>query len=232
MQQRPTRGVRNLYNRKGPFGQANLRTAATNLALELTITRMRLTRYLSDNNDDLDTALALYERNTRLSEAFYTPLQSCEVTLRNTISTCMANVYGLDWFSNGNAPLNNDARDMILSAERELQHLNPLPAGAIVAELKFAFWVSLLGPGYDATLWRRALYRGFQRGTGRQRTTVHGRFNMIRRFRNRIAHHEPIYHRDLAQLHAEIIEAIGWTCASTQAWTLHHSRVLAVLQGP
>lgn len=209
-----------------------MRTPAINAALEVTISRVRLTRYLVENNNDLDLALGVYERNTRLSEAFYTSLQSCEVALRNTISIQMSNVYGVDWFQNGNAPLNHVARDMILGAQRELQHLDPIPPGALIAELKFAFWVSLLAIQYDATLWRGAIYRGFQKGAGRNRTIVHGRFNMIRRFRNRIAHHEPIYHRNLTQTHAEILEAIGWICPDTRAWTAHHSRALAVIQAP
>lgn len=209
-----------------------MRTPATNAALEVTISKVRLTRYLVENNNDLNLALGLYERNTRLSEAFYTSLQSCEVALRNTISIQMANAYGPDWFKNGKAPLNHVARDMILNAERELQHLNPIPPGALIAELKFAFWVSLLAVQYDATLWRKTIYRGFLRGGGKTRNTVHGRFNVIRRFRNRIAHHEPIYFRDLTQTHAEILEAIGWMCTDTCAWTAHHSRALVTIQAP
>lgn len=205
-----------------------MRTPVINSALEITITRVRLTRYLAENAGDLDVALELYERNTRLSEAFYTPLQSCEVSLRNTIAAQMTNVYGVDWFNNGNPPLNNDARERILEARRELAHVNPITPDAVVAELKFAFWVSLLGPGYDNTLWRKALYRGFQNGGGRPRSMVHGRFNAIRRFRNRIAHHEPIYHRPLAQIHNEILDAIGWMCRNTQAWTAHHSRFVEI----
>ena len=95
--------------------------------------------------------------------------------------------------------------------------------------LKFAFWVGLLSPQYDATLWRRALYRCFLHGGGKKRSLVHGRFNAIRRFRHRIAHHEPLFHRPVAQLHDELIEAIGWMCADTSTWARHHSRVADIL---
>ena len=83
-------------------------------------------------------------------------------------------------------------------------------SGDVVAELKFAFWVGLPSAQSDATPWRRAICKGFQTGSGRKRSDVHGRFNMLRRFRNRIAHHEPVFRRDLSVDHAEILEAIGW----------------------
>lgn len=142
----------------------------------------------------------------------------------------MANVYGEDWLTNGSPPLNNEARGMIDDAVRKLTDgINAPLVGSIVAEVKFAFWVSLLAKVYDSTLWRKALYKSFQSGAGRPRSVVHGRFNMIRRFRNRVAHHEPIFHRDLAGLHDEIIEGIGWMCQDTSAWAKHHSRVAEVL---
>jgi len=210
-------------------GKLILRTEAINASLTRTISSVRLTRYLSENNDDLGKALNLYERNTRLSEAFYTPLQCLEVCLRNTVDIQMINAYGVDWFQNGCAPLSNDARRAIYEAYQEIKKDPPIPAGDVVAELKFSFWVGLLGPGYDATLWRKALYKGFQVGKGQKRSDVHRRLNALRRFRNRVAHHEPIFIRDLKATHDEIIEAIGWMCLDTKAWASHHSRVPQVL---
>lgn len=202
-----------------------MRNPAVNTSLERAISLERLGKYLDSTNGELDEALALYERNTQLSEAFYTPLQCVEVCLRNTVNHRMTEMYGDGWFQNGNAPLKNeacrmieDAYDGIYSSEGDIPH------GKIVAELKFAFWVNLLGSGYDATTWRKTVYKAFQSGSGRPRSKVHSRFNVIRRFRNRIAHHEPIFHRPLEQLHEEIIEAISWMCPDTAAWAAHQSR--------
>jgi hypothetical protein len=114
---------------------------------------------------------------------------------------------------------------MIFEAVEELKKdRRGVSPGRVVAELKFGFWVGLLGPHYDATLWRKCLYPAFLAAGGRPRKTVHGRFNAIRRFRNRIAHHEPIFHLQPIKTHQEIIEAIGWMCRHTAAWSLHHSR--------
>ena len=51
----------------------------------------------------------------------------------------------------------------------------------------------------------------------------------LRDLRNRIAHHEPIFARELASEYQTIIEVIGWMCGDTRSWVVHHSTVLSVL---
>lgn len=225
MRQRPTRGVRRLYGSiAGQFQEIDLSTSPAITALERSLSRDRLKKYLASTNNDLSAALALYERNMRLSEAFYTPLQCLEVCLRNKLNDRMSAAYGADWFTNGNAPLNADARSAIAQADHDLRFVANLTPGDLIAALGFGFWVSLLGPRYDHTLWRRCLNQAFRVGGARPRSVAHHRLNALRRFRNRVAHHEPIFHRPLAELHREIIEAIGWMCADTAAWTASQSR--------
>lgn len=139
-----------------------MRTVVTNEALERTLTRERLAKYLVATGQNLDSALKLYEENTRLSEAFYTPLQSVEVCLRNCLHEQLTAAYGDEWYRSQDIPFNNDTRRMIFDVIEELRKdRRPVISGQIVAELKFAFWVGLMGPRYDATLWRRALYKAF-----------------------------------------------------------------------
>jgi len=210
-----------------------LRTVLTNEALEKTLTRERLEKYLSATEQNLDKAILLYEENIRLSESFYTPLQCVEVCLRNSIHAQLTTTYGEEWYNNHQMGLNQDSLNMIIDAIEELKKDRKLVTpGRVVAELKFAFWVGLMGPRYDATLWRKVLHRAFLVGGGKPRSVVHSRFNAIRRFRNRIAHHEPIFQRPLLQLHNEIIEAIGWMCRETAAWTAFHSRFEKVMVAP
>ncbi len=207
-----------------------MRTPEINQSLEQSISRDRLAKYLSNQDDDLDAALALYEKNMRLSEAFYPPLQCLEICLRNRIHASMQSKYGAGWLSDNAAPLNNTARNMIDRAWDGIKKPEAeITSGDIVAELKFAFWVGILGPSYDATLWRAALHKCFPNARSLRRKQVHGRMNALRRFRNRVAHHEPIFFRPVARMHNEIIEAIGWMCADTRAWAEHHSRVSRVI---
>ncbi|MEQ1755275.1 MAG: Abi family protein [Micropepsaceae bacterium] len=190
-----------------------------------------MNKYFAATGNDLDQALALYERNTRLSEAFYTPLQCMEVCFRNKLNERLSNVHGSDWFQNGRPPF---AQDAVKSLQEKIADLRQskkvITVGSIVAEMSFGFWVGLLGPRYDATLWRQTLHAAFrEQGAPMRRDRVHRRFNALRRFRNRIAHHEPIFLVNLAGMHGEIIEATSWMCSTTAAWALHQSRLPSVL---
>lgn len=199
-----------------------MRTPSIDIALADSISHERLEKYLAEKAGDLSLAITLYERNCRLSESFYSPLQAMEVCLRNRLSVELETTFGPDWLQNGTPPLEIDAVDNIDKAVRALGG-QPVTNGRITAELNFGFWVGLLGPRYDGTLWRQCLHRAFRAAGPKKRSVVHGRFNALRRFRNRIAHHEPIFQRPLAQLHDETIEAINWMNADTSAWTLHLS---------
>ena len=197
--------------------------------LERTISRDRLKKYFSASANNLDAALALYERNTRLSEATYCPLQSLEICLRNRIDHEMSHVYRTDWITNGAGGMAQNALKMIADAQKQCGAAHS--KSDLVAELKFSFWVGLTGVGYDATLWRQVIHRAFRAQGGKKRETVNGRLNALRRFRNRVAHHEPIFATSL-QMHAECLETIGWMCADTSSWATYHSRFPEVYAAP
>lgn len=124
--------------------------------------------------------------------------------------------YGAGWMLDDATPLDASAFESVQKAWNDLSKPDAeKTSGDLIAELKFSFWVSLLAQKYDETLWRRACYKAFPNFKGR-RAVVHSRFNVIRRFRNRIAHHEPIFHKDLRRVHSEVIQATGWMCRDTQ----------------
>lgn len=213
---------------------AAMRTPAINVAIERAVSAPRLGRYLRDSGGIVDAALSLYERNARLAEAFYRPLQSLEVALRNHMSGELAARYGSHWYSNNGPPLGQEAIDKITKAVDDLRRAGRQPSpGAVVAELNFGFWVMVMARKYDSTLWRTTFNPVF-REAGRKmpRQRVHNRMDRIRNFRNRVFHHEPIYHLDPAGMHAEIIDAIAWICPETAAWAWEHSRVPYVLANP
>lgn len=197
-----------------------LRTPAIDQSLERTISRARLKKYLDATGDDLGAAIGLYERNTRLSESLYTTLQGLEICLRNTIDAEMSRVYGVLWLTDQTVPLQRNAQNAVIEA---MSRVGQLSHDDLVAELKFSFWVGMLGPRHDKDLWRRAVHRGFRAKGGKRRSDVHGRMNALRRFRNRVAHHEPIFGNAL-QMHTEALEAIEWMCRDTHAWISACSR--------
>jgi hypothetical protein len=67
------------------------------------------------------------------------------------------------------------------------------------------------------TLWRPCLFRAFPHTRG-SRTQVHQPLDYLRTFRNRIAHHAPIFTRHLEADYASILAVAGWICPKTRDW--------------
>ncbi|MFA7647850.1 MAG: hypothetical protein WCY15_12850 [Phenylobacterium sp.] len=211
-----------------------MRTPAIDAALVRALSTPRLGRYLADSGGILDAALSLYERNARISEAFHRPLQGLEVCLRNHLNDRLAARYGTHWYRTTAAPLTPATIEKLDKAMNDLQRSRlPINQGSVVAELNFGFWVTLLSRPYARSLWPPTFSGIFHEG-GRRMSwqTVHRRMNELRDFRNRVAHHEPIYHLNPAQVHADIIQATAWICPDTAAWILEHSQVPRVLATP
>ena len=203
----------------------------------------RLHPYLDTAGGDRERALQLYLWNTAASAAFYGPLQGLEVVLRNAIHRQLSGRYGSAWYTNLDTGLDRGALGRIRQAISELTRAgSPNDVPLILATLSFGFWVSLLGSGgrlesgrkanYEMTLWRPALRQVFAHCTTLTRRQAHGPLNELRILRNRIAHHEPIFMRNLTVDHARILEVIGWISPGIRTWTAHHSRLSVVLNLP
>jgi hypothetical protein len=187
-------------------------------ALERSLSRERLTYYLDECAGDLECALRMYELNTRISAAFYGPLQGLEVLVRNDMNFQMQAAFGPDWLDLSVVRLQPTQINDIDRTIAKIDQNDPAN-GAIVAELPFGFWVGLLGPKNENEIWRKAMYKAFaHRPRGTERKIVHQALDSIRRLRNRIAHHEKILHRDLRANHATILEIAGWCCPITRDW--------------
>lgn len=186
--------------------------------VQVTLTRNRLTSYVIRCNGNLHDALLLYERNTRTSESLYGVIQAVEVTARNFIHGTMAQSVGRsDWYNHVGLERRElgsirDAKDVLLT-----WHKKPTSNG-IISELTFGFWVRLMAPAYEKTLWVPHLSKAFPELPKADRVQVFDRFEAIRKLRNRIAHHEPIFARDLKQDYNDLLETIGWFCPVTQRW--------------
>ena len=204
-------------------------------ALENVFSRERMQTYLDAAHGDRAVALQHYTRNAQLGAAFHGPLQALEVALRNAMHAQLAARYGRQWYMDPAPGLDSHARDAI---DAVLAHRMGAPTpGQFVASMSLGFWVRLVGRGgridggrkadYERTLWRPALFRAFP---GRPRRTVQRRLNRLRQLRNRIAHHEPIFDRDLWEDYRNLLEAVGWISADVRTWIEAHSILPDALQ--
>ncbi len=179
----------------------------TALALETVLSPSRLSTYRfyvtqTIGNDDIDKALELYAWNAKTSSAYLLPLHIYEVILRNAIADAIALRYGSNWANE--AYFENSLPDPAhgYSPKRDLlsvrnQHTT---IGKIIPELKFAFWEQMLTKRHDGRIWNKHMRTVFPflpatETTEQSRTKLNGFCYNIRKIRNRIAHHEPIFNQ-------------------------------------
>ena len=214
-----------------PAGSRNRRIAAYFADLEAALAPDRLASYRPLGADDL-TTIGTYFWNVALARDLHSGLGAAEVSMRNGIHNALTAHTGFaDWYDQ--IPLLHREAKAITDARIEIARSGkPVVPGRVVAGLSFGFWTSLLsagaGPhGYGATLWSpnnaALIIQAFPylQSPNQNRRYVHRRFNTLRLLRNRTMHHEPIWRGmtlrqqrrltfTLADLYADIIDAIGW----------------------
>ena len=228
----------------GEFIRAVARPAgAVRLSSEADILRgleasFSMDTYLQAARGDRMQALRLYTWNTDISAALYPPLQGIELALRHAMHRELSACYGEDWYDNPAAGLDFRSRDRVASAKRVVaansRTVVPL---RIVEKLCFGFWTSLLSSGgrleessdrkanYARTLWKPALRSAFPHRTFLTRRQAQSAFERLRRLRNKVAHHEPIFERPLQEDYRHILTVTGWISSEARLWIERNSRV-------
>jgi hypothetical protein len=185
-------------------------------ALRETLSQERLEVYGCDGAAPSIVA-ARYLMNMALCESLYSPLQLCEVALRNSIHRELTSFVGTEsWYDSSKLLLTPWAVEEVERVKAKIdRRKKPIIPGQVVAELQFGFWTSIFEAHYEeiARFLPKGI-RGVFRHMPRQfhnRHRIKRRLEQIRNLRNRVFHHERIIHwRDLDEQHASIIEVVGW----------------------
>ena len=192
----------------------------------------RLTSYVRAAGGDEDLSAALYAWNIRASGALFEVLSGMEIILRNSVHQRFTEKYAARgiWFDA--ISLDTKAAE-VLRVARERSRNNSRVSeqpGKVVAELSFGFWRYLFSRRYQATVWPilQPIFRN-QDGTRPPRVAVDRIVEAIHTLRNRIAHHEPIFRRNLLRDHQDILQLVGWLNPSAANWLSELSRVSRVL---
>ena len=181
-------------------------------------------------------ALELYTWNIQISSAFLNPLHIGEVVLRNAVSGAIETKFGDCWpWSTGfERSLPSQGR---YCQRRDLQMARQsMPStGKVIPEVKFVFWQKMFTSRHQQRLWDGQIHRLFPSAPSMTeaelRQELYDGLEHIRRLRNRIAHHEPIFTRDLTRDFQLIESLIRWRCTETADWMLRNQDVRRLRAG-
>lgn len=182
----------------------------------------RLSQYNKAMHGDPTGMLKLYSLNLRVSAELHLWLGVLEIALRNALLAALKPVDAEDGFD----PLLSiwvDLSPAEKGAYRKAQNQAAAKgragnSNAVITELPFGFWRSLLSSKHQTTLWVKNLRWAFPGLNQKRRATVYAAVELAVELRNRIAHHEPIFNRHLGQDLAQIQQIIGWISPEALAW--------------
>ena len=185
----------------------------------------------------LPDALRLYAWNAQVSAAMLAPLHICEVVVRNAVSDALTSVYGSRWpWSSGfvqslpNPSKGYNARTDLLATRQKWQ-----TTGQVIPELKFVFWQTMFTSRFDSRLWMPHLRTVMPHlaGTSTVRqlcSLIYTELEQLRKLRNRIAHHEPIFSRNLVDDFQKIHDLIAFRCTVTAGWMVQNQQAQMFIQ--
>lgn len=177
---------------------------------------------------DTEQALNLYQWNLQISSALFECLAVCEVVIRNAVANAIQAEHGTDWAFNVRfvRSMQQNRRDELLDVRQETTEQT-------ICELPFVFWQGFFTARFDDEIWQKhwavALPNAKHTDTKTMRAEVFENLEKIRKLRNRIAHHEPIFNRNLQADHKRIIKIIGYCCQDTAQWVQSWQRVDGLL---
>lgn len=185
---------------------------------------------------DDPAALLLYAWNAEVSGALLSPLHVCEVVIRNAVADALEALYGPRW--PWSPTFERSLPDPVqgYSPRRDLQSARRAvhTTGKVIPELKFVFWQKMFTGRYDNRIWDQHLRRVLPnldpaQSVAALRASIYTDLECVRRLRNRIAHHEPIFTRALGADYQTILGLVTHRCAVTAAWLDGHQRATAAI---
>lgn len=198
------------------------------------ISSERLKPFTSAAGQNVDRALELYLWNAALCSAFYLPLHAVEIALRNRLAAAMRSNFGEEWWNArdylGDAPVHEHVA--LRRATASLLHdRRPLTHDSIISDLSLGYWVGLIDSRFDDILWRDGMRSVFPAAPETvNRSQVSAEAQAIRKLRNGISHHEPIFARDLSGDFSRLMRFLGWLSPAKASWIRPHCRIPALLR--
>jgi hypothetical protein len=199
------------------------------------LSRPRMSTYLAACAHDESRALELYRANARVSGIAYTSLHYVEVILRNALDRELRvwnqTTHGTpDWALDA-APLllSVITPDRLMTARRDASRAvgrrRTIGHDDVVAQLSLGTWRYLLPSQRHQgkqKLWDDALERSFANRHGVRPDQIAQSLAIVYDFRNRIAHHEPVFGLDLRGKRRAMRDVLHSVSGSARKWFVEH----------
>ena len=170
---------------------------------------------------NLTEALDLYRENLETTGKLTRWVSFTEVSIRNAICHQLAiRFVGIENIFDALEPLlTKEGKETLKSARTKLGKAGREPtAGRLVTELPFGFWKYLFTATYEATLWTPALRHAFPNIPIHSRSLALDSVEHIAHLRNRLAHNEPVFMRNLSYDMTVIRSTLGWISTEANDW--------------
>lgn len=196
------------------------------VSAESVLSAPRLETYVRAADGAKAHALELYVWNARVCAALMVPAHFAEVATRNAVDQVLTSVYGERWPWDAGFELSVPAGGGgAYSARRDLiQTREKYPTtGKVIADLRFAFWQKMFTSRHDRRLWEphiADLFPGAPSTTSAKelRRRIYEDLEVIRKLRNRMAHHEPVFTRNLRHDLSRMYDLVNLRSPETGAW--------------
>ena len=206
-------------------------------AIEVALSTHRLQPYIDDQNGNLSRALELYRWNIDISSALYGDLGVLEVLLRNALNKRLIAKFQSEnqvepWWEKLHLPdaSYNSIKEATLRAQKSDVPL--VGQNDVVSNLTFGFWVGLFTRRYQSLVWPqvKSIFSGESDSDTFTRGAIHNSLENMNFLKNRIAHHEAIFKRDLFEQNRHLAELINLLSPETAQWVQGQSRIEELLE--
>jgi hypothetical protein len=190
--------------------------------LEKFLSKTKLKPYVLACGDDIEKLIDLFEYNAEISSHMYKIMQIFEISTKNIFNEVLSRKYSSRWLErdeilNGNNRKYFDLINHVKQAkEKFIKNGILFTNDDIVANLSLGFWVKLLFNINSDKIWKPCLKNIF---VPYGKTEIQNMFLDIREIRNRIAHHETIFNKNINKTYKNICFLLNIYSPSLAIWT-------------
>ncbi|WP_425073273.1 hypothetical protein [Sagittula sp. S175] len=193
----------------------------------------RLQRYAPAADDSGVAREDLYLWNCDMSESFHFALHIAEVSCRNSIHSALT-YGGRSWFDDPTflkilAPARRKDLENALDDESS-QHGAVMDTHHLVSALSFGFWEHLTTKRFQRYLFPRGFQKNFKCAPKSAKLDdLHTLIESVRRWRNRIAHHNAIFDKGPSAKYQDTLKLIAWSSSDLETWVANRCRVNQII---